>query len=77
VSALVLDAGALIAIDRGDPDVITQVERAFKSSQPVRTNAMAIAHQRCWRPAGAVRGGGEQGRGGRLLTVKSAVPAGR
>jgi len=47
MSALVLDAGALIAIDRGDADVVTQVERALGSHRPVRTNAMAIAQ--VWR----------------------------
>lgn len=47
MSALVLDAGALIAIDRGDPGVWSQVERAIRSRNPVRTNAMAIAQ--AWR----------------------------
>jgi hypothetical protein len=67
MSALVLDAGALIAIDRGDPDVITQVERAFKSSQPVRTNAMAIAQ--VWRD-----GKGRQARLARVLRGVDVEP---
>jgi hypothetical protein len=37
MSAPVLDAGAPIAIDRGDTSVLSRVERAVKSSQPVRT----------------------------------------
>ena len=135
MTALVLDAGALIAIDRGDPRVWSEVARAFRTSTPVRTNAMAIAQ--VWRDgkgrqaglarilrgvdvepitredglragellgqtrmkdaidasvallaqpgdrvltsdAGDLRvlcaGGGEQGRGDRLLTVTSALP---
>lgn len=63
MSALVLDAGALIAIDRGDPEVLTQVERAFKSSQPVRTNAMAIAQ--VWRDG--------KGRQARLARIPRGV----
>ena len=34
---------ALIAIDRGDRDVLSEVARALESRDPVRTNAMAIA----------------------------------
>lgn len=60
MSALVLDAGALIAIDRGDTRVLSRVERAFKSRQPVRTNAMAIAQ--VWRD-----GKGRQARLARIL----------
>jgi len=43
VSALVLDAGALIAIDRDDRDVLSQIEDAQEIGDPVRTNAMALA----------------------------------
>jgi hypothetical protein len=46
VSALVLDAGALIAIDRGDRRVLSEVDHALQSRLPVRTNAMA------WRDGG-------------------------
>jgi hypothetical protein len=47
MSALVLDAGALIAIDRGDRSVLSEVNRALQSRLPVRTNAMALAQ--AWR----------------------------
>jgi hypothetical protein len=47
MSALVLDAGALIAIDRGDRSVLSEVDRALQSRLPVRTNAMALAQ--AWR----------------------------
>jgi hypothetical protein len=47
MSALVLDAGALIAIDRGDRSVLSEVNRALRSRLPVRTNAMALAQ--AWR----------------------------
>ena len=43
MSALILDAGALIAIDRGDRQVLAQVEDADRAGDPVRTNAMARA----------------------------------
>lgn len=43
MSALILDAGALIAVDRGDRDVMTRFGDADKAGDPVRTNAMAIA----------------------------------
>ena len=42
-----LDAGALIAIDRGDRQVLAQVEDADRAGDPVRTNAMAVAQ--VWR----------------------------
>jgi hypothetical protein len=47
MSALVLDAGALIAIDKGERAVLVEVGRALRSRQPVRTNAMALAQ--AWR----------------------------
>lgn len=47
MSALVLDAGALIAIDRGDRSVLSEVNRALRSRLPVRTNAMTLAQ--AWR----------------------------
>jgi hypothetical protein len=50
VSALILDAGALIAIDRGDRDVLARVNDADKAGDPVRTNAMAVAQ--VWRGSG-------------------------
>jgi predicted nucleic acid-binding protein len=47
MSALVLDAGALIAIDKGERAVLVEVGRALRSRQPVCTNAMALAQ--AWR----------------------------
>lgn len=67
MSALVLDAGALIAIDRGDTSVLARIELAFKSSQPVRTNAMAIAQ--VWRD-----NRGRQARLARILRGVDVVP---
>ena len=40
---LVLDAGALIAIDRDDRSMLALVRRARRNGQPVRTNPMALA----------------------------------
>jgi hypothetical protein len=45
--ALVLDAGALIAIDRGDRVVHEKIEKALRIGQPVRTNPNAVAQ--VWR----------------------------
>ena len=67
MSALVLAAGALIAIDRGDRSVLSEVNRALRSRLPVRTNAMALAQ--AWRD-----GKGRQARLARALrdiTVES------
>jgi len=50
MSALVLDAGALIAIDRGDRDMLLRLERAAKDGVEVRTNAMVVAQ--VWRDSG-------------------------
>jgi hypothetical protein len=47
MSGLVLDAGALIAIDRDDRDMLSLVRAVAKNGQPVRTNAMALAQ--AWR----------------------------
>jgi hypothetical protein len=45
--ALVLDAGALIAVDRGDRDLHQKIEAALRTGKPVRTNANAVAQ--VWR----------------------------
>jgi len=60
MSALVLDAGALIAIDRDDRDVLSQIEDAQEIGDLVRTNAMALAQ--VWRD-----GRGRQARLARVL----------
>ena len=62
-----LDAGALIAIERGDRQVLAQVGDADRAGDPVRTNAMAVAQ--VWRD-----GEGRQARLARALrdiTVES------
>ena len=47
MSGLVLDAGELIAIDRGNRDMLSIMWRARQNGQPVRTNPMALAQT--WR----------------------------
>ena len=47
MSALVIDAGALVAIDRDDRDVHKTVRDAHRIGAPVRTNSMAVAQ--VWR----------------------------
>ena len=47
MSGLVLDAGALIAIDRDDRVVLSRIQAAKEKNQPIRTNAMALAQ--VWR----------------------------
>ncbi|HEY1820998.1 MAG TPA: hypothetical protein VGG83_13820 [Trebonia sp.] len=45
--ALVLDAGALIAVDRNDRVVYEKIEKAPRAGRPVRTNPNAVAQ--VWR----------------------------
>jgi hypothetical protein len=47
MTSLVLDAGALIAIDRNDRVVYEKIEKALRIGQPVRTNPNAVAQ--VWR----------------------------
>lgn len=47
MSGLVLDAGALIAIDRDDRAVLSRIRAAKDKNESVRTNAMALAQ--VWR----------------------------
>jgi hypothetical protein len=47
MTALILDAGALIAIDRNDRVVYEKIEKALRIGQPVRTNPNAVAQ--VWR----------------------------
>jgi hypothetical protein len=63
VSALVLDAGALVAVERNDRDVHKQIRDAQRIGVPVRTNAMAVAQ--VWR--------GGRGRQARLAKVLRGV----
>ena len=63
MSALVLDAGALVAVERDDRDVHYQVRDAQRIGVPVRTNAMAVAQ--AWRDG--------RGRQARLAKVLRGV----
>jgi predicted nucleic acid-binding protein len=47
VTALVLDAGALVAVDRGDRAMLTRLRVAGQRGFELRTNAMVIAQ--VWR----------------------------
>jgi hypothetical protein len=47
VSALILDAGALLAVDRNDRAMIARLEVARRSGLELRSNAMAVAQ--VWR----------------------------
>lgn len=47
MSALVLDTGALVAIDRDDRTMLDRVRVATENGQEVRTNAMVLAQ--VWR----------------------------
>ena len=51
MNAFVLDAGALIAVDRGDPAMIAQLQAADEDAIELRTSAVVVAQ--VWRdPAG-------------------------
>jgi hypothetical protein len=47
VTALILDAGALVALERGDRKMHNKVQDALRVGNPVRTNANVIAQ--VWR----------------------------
>jgi hypothetical protein len=47
VSALILDAGALVAVDRGDRAMIARLRAAQQHSLDLRSNAMVVAQ--VWR----------------------------
>lgn len=59
MTGLILDAGALVAIDRGDRVVHDKIQKALRSGQPVRTSANVVAQ--------AWRNGAKQARLARLL----------
>ena len=63
MSALVLDAGALIAIDRDDRAVVAQLRVASRNGLDLRTNAMVVAQ--VWRDS--------RGRQARLAMLLQAV----
>jgi hypothetical protein len=66
VSALILDAGALVAIDRDDRDVHKKIRDAQRLGLPVRTNPMVLAQ--------AWRNGSRQARLVRVLRGVQVVP---
>jgi hypothetical protein len=47
VSALILDAGALVAVDRGDRAIMARLRASQQHGLELRTNAMVIAQ--VWR----------------------------
>lgn len=47
MTALILDAGALVAIDRGDRAMVARLEAAQRHSLELRSNAMVVAQ--AWR----------------------------
>ena len=47
MSALILDAGALVAVDRGDRAMLARLRVAQQHGAPLRSNAMVIAQ--VWR----------------------------
>lgn len=63
MSALILDAGALIAIDRDDRSVAAQLRVASRNGLELRTNAMVVAQ--VWR--------GTRGRQAKLAQLLHAV----
>jgi hypothetical protein len=67
MSALVLDAGALIAVDKGDRDMLVRLQRATRAGEEVRTNAMVLAQ--VWRG-----GGGRQARLAKTLRDITVEP---
>lgn len=66
MTALVLDAGALIAVDRGDPDMHDKIEAALRVGDPVRTSPNAVAQ--VWRD------GGKQARLAKALRMIEVEP---
>jgi hypothetical protein len=70
VSALILDAGALVAVDRGDRSMIARLRIAAQHGFELRTNAMVIAQ--VWRDAR-----GRQAQLAQLLQAVDVRPVGR
>jgi hypothetical protein len=50
VSALVLDAGAFVAVDRGDREMLARLRRAQQAGLALRSNGAVIAQ--VWRDPG-------------------------
>ncbi|MEX1021532.1 MAG: PIN domain nuclease [Dehalococcoidia bacterium] len=66
MSAFVLDAGALIAVDRGDRDVVADLSRARLRGIGFRTTGIVVAQ--------AWRSGGRQAELARLLASADVQP---
>ncbi len=66
MTALILDAGALIAIDRDDRVVYKKIQDALRIGEPVRTNPNAVAQ--VWR------NGTKQARLAKTLRMVEVVP---
>ena len=47
MTGLVLDAGALVAVERGDRTIQSKIQEALQAGKPVRTNANVVAQ--VWR----------------------------
>lgn len=67
MSAFVLDAGALVAVDRDDRDMIARLRVAEERGIPLVTHALIVAQ--VWRDAR-----GRQARLGRLLDAVDVRP---
>jgi len=63
VSALILDAGALVGVDRNDRAVLARLEAAQQDGLPLRTSPMVVAQ--VWRD--------RQGRQANLARLLQAV----
>lgn len=70
MSALVLDAGALVAVDRGDRSMAARLQIAAQHGFELRTNAMVIAQ--VWRDSR-----GRQARLAQLLRAVDVRPVSR
>lgn len=70
MTALVLDAGALVAVDRGDRAMLTRLRVAGQRGFELRTNAMVIAQ--VWRDSR-----GRQAQLARLLQAVDIRPVTR
>ncbi len=66
MTGLILDAGALVAVDRGERAVHARLEIALALEAPVRTHAMVVAQ--VWRDAS-----GKQARLAKLLHTIDVV----
>ena len=67
MTALVLDAGALIAIDRGDREMLARLRAAQHEGLDLKTHPLVVAQ--AWRdPAG------RQARLARLLAATNVIP---